>query len=131
MGPLAGVKVIEFAGIGPGPLAAMLLADMGATVLRIDRATDAGLGLPVPSELDFTRRSRATIALDLKQPAAIELALRLIGDSDALIEGFRPGVMERLGLGPDVCLGRNPSLVFGRITGWGQEGRWRMRLAMI
>jgi alpha-methylacyl-CoA racemase len=122
MGPLAGVKVIEFAGIGPGPLAAMILADMGATVLRIDRATDAGLGLPVPSELDFTRRSRATIALDLKQPAAISLALRLIGDSDALIEGFRPGVMERLGLGPEACLGRNPRLVFGRITGWGQDG---------
>jgi alpha-methylacyl-CoA racemase len=122
MGPLAGVKVIEFAGIGPGPLAAMMLADMGATVLRIDRVADAGLGVPVPNEHDFTRRSRATIGLDLKEPKAVEFALRLIGDSDALIEGFRPGVMERLGLGPEICLGRNPRLVFGRITGWGQDG---------
>jgi len=122
MGPLAGVKVIEFAGIGPGPLAAMLLADMGATVLRIDRATDAGLGLPVPDVFDFTRRSRATIALDLKRPAAVEFVLGLLSHADALIEGFRPGVMERLGLGPEICIARNPRLVFGRITGWGQDG---------
>jgi len=122
MGPLAGVKVIEFAGIGPGPLAAMLLADMGATVLRIDRATDAGLGLPVPDVFDFPRRSRATIALDLKRPAAVEFVLGLLSHADALIEGFRPGVMERLGLGPEICIARNPRLVFGRITGWGQDG---------
>ncbi|MBS0644502.1 MAG: CaiB/BaiF CoA-transferase family protein [Acetobacteraceae bacterium] len=122
MGPLAGVKVLEFAGIGPGPLASMLLADMGATVLRLDRVADAGLGLPVPPAYDFTRRSRATIGLDLKQPKAIEFVLKLIEGSDALIEGFRPGVMERLGLGPDICLKRNPKLAYGRMTGWGQEG---------
>jgi alpha-methylacyl-CoA racemase len=122
MGPLAGVKVIEFAGIGPAPLAAMLLADMGATVLRIDRVSDSGLGVPVPERYDFTRRSRATIGLDLKKPGAAALAMRLIEGSDALLEGFRPGVMERLGLGPDACLGRNPKLAYGRVTGWGQEG---------
>ncbi len=103
MGPLAGVKVVEFAGIGPAPLASMMLADMGATVLRIDRVTDSGLGVPVPEQFDFTRRNRATIGLDLKQPASVAFALKLIAGSDALIEGFRPGVMERLGLGPDVC----------------------------
>ena len=116
------MKIVEFAGIGPGPLAAMILADMGATVLRIDRATDAGLGIPVPQVHDFTRRGRATVALDLKKPEAVATALRLIDGADGLIEGFRPGVMERLGLGPDICLRRNPKLVFGRITGWGQEG---------
>lgn len=122
MGPLAGVKIVEFAGIGPAPLAAMLLADMGATVLRIDRVVPADLGVPMPNEYEFTLRSRASIALDLKRPAAIDLALRLIAGSDALIEGFRPGVMERLGLGPDACLGRNPRLAYGRVTGWGQDG---------
>jgi alpha-methylacyl-CoA racemase len=122
MGPLTGVKIVEFAGIGPGPLAAMLLADMGATVLRIDRATPSDLGIPLPQQHDFTRRSRATIGLDLKQPASVALALKLIGSADGLIEGFRPGVMERLGLGPEVCLKANPRLVFGRITGWGQDG---------
>src|SRR3954447_16067053 len=122
MGPLAGVKVVEFAGIGPAPLASMMLADMGATVLRIDRVADSGLGVPVPEQFDFTRRSRATIGLDLKKPEAIATALRLIDGSDALIEGFRPGVMERLGLGPEICLKRNPKLAYGRVTGWGQEG---------
>jgi alpha-methylacyl-CoA racemase len=122
MGPLAGVKVVEFAGIGPAPLASTLLADMGATVLRIDRVSDSGLGVPVPEQYDFTRRSRATIGLDLKKPEAIAFALKLIATSDALIEGFRPGVMERLGLGPDVCLSRNPKLAYGRVTGWGQDG---------
>jgi alpha-methylacyl-CoA racemase len=122
MGPLAGVKIVEFAGIGPAPMAAMLLADMGATVLRIDRVTQADLGLPVADELEFTRRSRAVLNLDLKQPASVELALRLIDGSDALIEGFRPGVMERIGLGPDICLARNPKLAYGRVTGWGQQG---------
>jgi alpha-methylacyl-CoA racemase len=122
MGPLTGVKIVEFAGIGPGPLAAMLLADMGATVLRIDRVSASGLGIPIPQKHDFTRRSRPTIGLDLKQSDSIALALKLIRNADALIEGFRPGVMERLGLGPDVCLKANPRLVFGRITGWGQEG---------
>jgi alpha-methylacyl-CoA racemase len=122
MGPLAGVKVVEFAGIGPAPLASTLLADMGATVVRIDRVADSGLGVPVPEQYDFTRRSRATIGLDLKKPEAVAFALKLIAGSDALIEGFRPGVMERLGLGPDVCLARNPKLAYGRVTGWGQDG---------
>jgi alpha-methylacyl-CoA racemase len=122
MGPLAGVKIVEFTGIGPAPLAAMLLADMGATVLRIDRVTATDLGLPMDEVHEFTRRSRAVLNLDLKQRQAIETALTLIDGADALIEGFRPGVMERLGLGPDVCLARNPKLVFGRVTGWGQEG---------
>ncbi|MDR3538529.1 MAG: CaiB/BaiF CoA-transferase family protein [Acetobacteraceae bacterium] len=116
------MKIVEFAGIGPGPLAAMLLADMGASVLRIDRVADTGLGLPIAPQHDFTRRSRAAIGLDLKQPKAVALVLKLIAGADALIEGFRPGAMERLGLGPDICLQRNPRLVFGRITGWGQDG---------
>jgi alpha-methylacyl-CoA racemase len=122
MGPLAGTKIVEFAGIGPAPMAAMLLADMGATVLRIDRLAPSDLGVPMAEEHEFTRRSRAVLNLDLKTPAAVALALRLIDGADALIEGFRPGVMERLGLGPDVCLGRNPKLAYGRVTGWGQEG---------
>lgn len=122
MGPLEGVKIVEFAGIGPGPMAAMLLADMGATVLRIDRAEPSDLGVKLARDFDFTKRSRAAIALDLKQPDSVQFVLRLLDQADALIEGFRPGVMERLGLGPDVCLKRNPRLVFGRVTGWGQEG---------
>lgn len=122
MGPLAGVKIVEFAGIGPAPMASMLLADMGATVIRIDRTAQADLGVPMADEHEFTKRSRAIIKLDLKRPEAVAAVLRLIDTADGLIEGFRPGVMERLGLGPDVCLARNPKLVFGRVTGWGQEG---------
>ena len=122
MGPLAGIKIIEFAGIGPCPMAAMMLAEMGATVLRIDRIADSDLGLPLPTRFEVLKRSRHIIRLDLKRPEAVALALRLIEQSDALIEGFRPKVMERLGLGPDICLARNPRLVFGRVTGWGQEG---------
>jgi alpha-methylacyl-CoA racemase len=122
MGPLAGVKIVEFAGIGPAPMASMLLADMGATVLRIDRVAQADLGVPMAREHEFTQRSRAAIGLDLKKPEATAFALRLIDDADALIEGFRPGVMERLGLGPEVCLARNRRLAYGRVTGWGQEG---------
>ena len=122
MGPLAGIKVIEFAGIGPCPMAAMMLAEMGATVLRIDRIADSDLGLPLPTKFEVLKRSRHIIRLDLKRPEAVALTLRLIEHSDALIEGFRPKVMERLGLGPDICLARNPRLVFGRVTGWGQEG---------
>lgn len=122
MGPLAGVKIVEFAGIGPAPMASMLLADMGATVIRIDRVTQADLGVPMADEHEFTKRGRAIIRLDLKQPEAIASVLRLVDTADGLIEGFRPGVMERLGLGPDICLARNPKLVFGRVTGWGQEG---------
>jgi crotonobetainyl-CoA:carnitine CoA-transferase CaiB-like acyl-CoA transferase len=122
MGPLHGLKVIELAGIGPGPMAAMMLADLGATVLRIDRKEPAGLGVPRPLKFDLLLRNRAAMPLDLKDPAAVELALDMIAVSDVLIEGFRPGVAERLGLGPDVCLARNPRLIYGRMTGWGQEG---------
>ncbi len=122
MGPLTGIRIIEFAGIGPAPMAAMMLAEMGATVLRIDRIADSDLGIPMATKFEVLKRSRHTIRLDLKRPAAVALTLRLIEQSDALIEGFRPKVMERLGLGPDVCLARNPRLVFGRVTGWGQDG---------
>ena len=117
MGPLQGIRIVEFAGIGPGPFAAMLLADLGADVIRIDRK-----GGRVPSKYEVTYRGRSGVAFDLKKPEAIEAALQLIEKADALIEGFRPGVMERLGLGPDVCLKRNPKLVYGRMTGWGQTG---------
>lgn len=122
MGPLKGLKVIELAGIGPGPMAAMLLADMGATVLRVDRKEPAALGVPRPQKYDLLLRNRRSLPLDLKQPEAVELVLDLVSRSDVLIEGFRPGVAERLGLGPDTCLARNSKLIYGRITGWGQEG---------
>ena len=118
MGPLHGVKVIELAGIGPAPFCAMMLADMGAEVIRIDRAAAP----PGTRETDCLLRNRRSMALDLKHPDAIETVLRLVERADALIEGFRPGVMERLGLGPDACLARNPRLVYGRMTGWGQTG---------
>lgn len=116
-GPLAGVKVVEFAGIGPGPFTAMLLSDMGAEVIRIDRK-----GSREGSKFDTTRRGRRSLALDLKTPEGAAAALRLCARADALIEGFRPGVMERLGLGPDACLAHNAKLVYGRMTGWGQAG---------
>jgi len=120
-GPLKGVKVLEIASIGPGPFCGMLLADMGADVLRVDRIKDAGFGLaPADPKYDVMSRGRRSLALDLKQPKSIELVLSLVEKADALIEGFRPGVMERLGLGPDICLARNPRLIYGRITGWGQ-----------
>ena len=122
MGPLSGLKIIELAGIGPGPMCAMLLADLGATVLRIDRPTPSGLGVPRPLKYDLLLRNRPVLALDLKQESAVELVLRLLEKSDALIEGFRPGVTERLGLGPDACFARNKRLVYGRMTGWGQDG---------
>ena len=121
-GPLAGVRVVEIAGIGPGPFCAMMLADMGAEVLRIDRLGPTDLGLPVEPRFSVLTRGRRSVALDLKQPAAIAAVKRLVVKADALIEGFRPGVMERLGLGPDECLSANPRLVYGRMTGWGQEG---------
>jgi alpha-methylacyl-CoA racemase len=117
MGPLAGLRVIELAGIGPGPFCAMMLADMGADVIRIDRKGSSG-----GSKFDILNRSRRSLALDLKKPEAIETVLRLVEKSDALQEGFRPGVTERLGLGPETCLARNPKLVYGRMTGWGQDG---------
>ena len=116
-GPLSDVKIVEFAGIGPGPFCGMLLADLGADVVRIDRQGARGGG---PS--DVTGRGRRSIALNLKDPSDVALALDLISKADGLIEGFRPGVMERLGLGPDVALERNPKLVYGRMTGWGQFG---------
>ena len=122
MGPLKGMKVIELAGIGPGPMCAMLLADLGATVLRVARKEPIDLGTPRPLKYDLLLRNRKSIALDLKQPAAVELVLKLVSDADGLIEGFRPGVVERLGLGPDACFARNPRLVYGRMTGWGQSG---------
>jgi alpha-methylacyl-CoA racemase len=121
-GPLSGIRIIELAGIGPGPMCAMLLADLGATVLRIDRPEPAELGLKRPLEYNLLLRSRQSIALDLKDPRAIEMVLTLLAGADALIEGFRPGVTERLGLSPDVCSARNPRLVYGRMTGWGQSG---------
>ncbi|PVM86489.1 CaiB/BaiF CoA transferase family protein [Caulobacter endophyticus] len=116
-GPLSGLKVVEFAGIGPGPFCGMLLSDLGADVVRIDRK---GSGRSSPA--DVTARGRRSVALDLKQPAAVETCLKLMETADAVFEGFRPGVMERLGLGPDVALTRNPRLVYGRMTGWGQTG---------
>jgi alpha-methylacyl-CoA racemase len=119
MGPLDGVRVIEMAGIGPGPFAAMMLADMGADVIRIDRPGARSLGDPAR---DVLNRGRPSVAVDLKHPEGVGVVLRLVESADALIEGFRPGVMERLGLGPDVCLERNPRLVYGRMTGWGQDG---------
>jgi alpha-methylacyl-CoA racemase len=118
-GPLSGVRVIELAGIGPGPFAAMLLADLGAEVIRIDRPS--GRAFPVPSK-DLSNRGKRSVAIDLKNPRGKEVVLRLVERSDALLEGFRPGVTERLGLGPDDCLARNPALVYGRMTGWGQQG---------
>jgi alpha-methylacyl-CoA racemase len=122
MGPLKGVKIVEMAGIGPGPMCAMLLADLGATVLRVDRQQASGLGIPGQTRFSVMHRGRHAIAVDLKSPEGVALVLRLVGEADALIEGFRPGVMERLGLGPEPCLARNPRLVYGRMTGWGQEG---------
>lgn len=122
MGPLAGVKVIELAGIGPGPMAAMMFADLGATVLRIERRESVDLGVKKPLKFNLLLRNRKAIALDLKDPQAVNLVKELIQNADALIEGFRPGVTERLGLGPQECLELNPRLVYGRITGWGQTG---------
>ncbi|KHL10651.1 alpha-methylacyl-CoA racemase [Mumia flava] len=120
-GPLAGLRVVEIAGIGPGPFAAMLLADLGAEVVRVDRTKAGGL-VVLPQDRDLLARGRPSIAVDLKQPAGVEVVLRLVESADVLIEGFRPGVAERLGIGPDVCLERNQRLVYGRMTGWGQDG---------
>ncbi len=117
-GPLDGIRILEFAGIGPGPYCAMVLSDLGAEVLRVDRSSAVTAG----GREGVLERGRKSVALDLKQPDAVELALQLVEKADALIEGFRPGVMERLGLGPDVCLARNSRLVYGRMTGWGQDG---------
>ncbi|MCW2678846.1 MAG: L-carnitine dehydratase/bile acid-inducible protein [Frankiales bacterium] len=117
-GPLQGIRVVELAGLGPAPYACMLLSDLGAEVLRVDRPAP-GFGVPA---YDVTGRGRRSLALDLKQPAAAEVVLRLVDRADVLVEGLRPGVAERLGVGPDACLARNPRLVYGRMTGWGQDG---------
>jgi alpha-methylacyl-CoA racemase len=125
MGPLDGVRIVELAGIGPAPFCAMLLSDMGAEVIRVDRAANAGRDVGREGEdprFGLLQRGRRNIAVDLKNPAAVDAVLRLIDQADGLIEGFRPGVMERLGLAPGICLKRNPKLVYGRMTGWGQDG---------
>jgi alpha-methylacyl-CoA racemase len=120
-GPLSGITVVELAGIGPGPFAAMLLADLGADVIRVDRVVPGGLHL-ASDRHDVVNRGKRSIAVNLKDEAARDLVLDLVAKADVLIEGFRPGVAERLGLGPDDCLGRNPRLVYSRMTGWGQQG---------
>jgi alpha-methylacyl-CoA racemase len=125
MGPLEGIRIVEMAGIGPGPFCAMLLSDMGAEVIRVDRAMMVGQDTDRDgndARFNLLARGRRNIAVDLKNPAAVDAVLRLIDRADALLEGFRPGVMERLGLGPELCLARNPKLVYGRMTGWGQDG---------
>lgn len=122
MGPLKGFKIIEIAGIGPGPFCGMLLADMGAEIIRLERAGSDPEGLGLPAKFNLMNRSRPALAIDLKTDQGRELVLRLCENADALFEGFRPGVMERLGLGPDDCMARNSRLVYGRITGWGQDG---------
>jgi crotonobetainyl-CoA:carnitine CoA-transferase CaiB-like acyl-CoA transferase len=122
MGPLSGVKILEIAGIGPAPMASMLLAELGATVLRLDRPIASDLGLGIPLQKELLLRSRPAISVDLKSGHGIQFVLDLVTSADMLLEGFRPGVMERLGLGPDICLKRNSRLVYGRMTGWGQTG---------
>lgn len=124
MGPLAGTKVVEIAGIGPCPIAGMMLADLGAEVILVERKVASENAAAVGGATDFAyfRRGKQSIALDLKDPEAIEVVLQLVEQAEVLIEGFRPGVMERLGLGPEACLARKPSLVYGRMTGWGQSG---------
>ena len=122
MGPLGGLRIVEIAGIGPGPFCAMMLADMGADVIRVDRADRVRGGDPDQPPADIMNRGRRSIGVDLKSPDGIEVVMRLVSMSDGLIEGFRPGVAERLGIGPDECLARNPALVYGRMTGWGQSG---------
>ena len=126
MGVLSGLKVIEFAGIGPGPFCCMLLSDMGAEVIRIDRAAAVGRQ-PIDPKFDPMLRGRKSVALDLKDERGVEVALKLCEQADMLVECFRPGVMERLGLGPDVVASRNEKLVYGRMTGWGQTGPMAQR----
>ena len=121
-GPLHGFRIVELAGIGPAPFAGGLLADLGADVVRIERIARPGVAFDLPPRFDFYNRNKRSIALDLKQPAAAQAVLRMVARADALIEGFRPGVAERLGLGPEACLAANPRLIYGRMTGWGQDG---------
>jgi alpha-methylacyl-CoA racemase len=122
MGPLAGIRIVEFESIGPGPFCGMLLADLGADVLLVDRQADAGLGFGRDRRVEVMFRGRRSVTLDLKSQGGVEAALALAARADAIVEGNRPGVMERLGLGPEVLLARNPRLVYGRMTGWGQDG---------
>jgi alpha-methylacyl-CoA racemase len=122
MGPLRGFRIVEIAGIGPAPMCAMLLADLGAEVLRVERMQASGLGIDKPARFEIMNRSRHAVAIDLKNKQGVETVLRLVAEADAFIEGFRPGVTERLGIGPDACLARNKRLVYGRMTGWGQSG---------
>lgn len=122
MGPLHGVKIVELAGLGPAPFCGMLLADMGADVIRIDRISGGNVPVAIDPKRDILNRGRRSIAMDLKKPEAIDALLGLVERADIFIEGFRPGVTERMGVGPDVCLARNPRLVYGRMTGWGQTG---------
>jgi len=124
-GPLKGIRVIEIAGIGPGPHAATILADLGADVMRIERPGGGGLSAG-PRASDFLTRGRPSVALDLKNPDAVAAVLDLVESADVIIEGMRPGVTERMGLGPDDCFARNPRIVYGRMTGWGQEGPWAL-----
>lgn len=121
-GPLAGLKIIELGGIGPGPFCAMLLADMGADVLRLDRIVPSDSGVHMDHRFNLLHRGRRSVAIDLKRPEAVDLVHRLTASADAALEGFRPGVAERLGIGPEDLLARNPRLVYGRMTGWGQDG---------
>ena len=121
-GPLAGLCIVELAAIGPAPFAGALLADLGADVIRVDRIPAAGATAEPPARFDFYNRNKRSLALDLKRPEGVATVLRLLARADALTEGFRPGVAERLGLGPAVCLAANPRLVYGRMTGWGQDG---------
>lgn len=125
-GPLAGLRIIEIAGIGPGPFAGMLLADMGAEVIRVDRP-GGGLFSGQRTELDFLNRGKRALCADLKNPDAVALILQLVATADGLLEGFRPGVAEKLGIGPETCLAHNPRLVYGRMTGWGQQGPLALR----
>jgi crotonobetainyl-CoA:carnitine CoA-transferase CaiB-like acyl-CoA transferase len=122
-GPLAGLRVVELAGIGPGPVCAMLLADMGAEVVRVERVSfTAGGQEPGRVPQGILNRGKRSVGIDLKRPGDVETLLALVGEADGLLEGYRPGVAERLGIGPDVCLERNPRLVYGRVTAWGQTG---------
>jgi alpha-methylacyl-CoA racemase len=122
MGPLQGFRIVEIAGVGPGQFCGMLLADMGAKLVRIDRTADADLGIGLPAKFNLMNRSRPAIGVNLKTQSGVDLVLKLCESADALFEGFRPGVTERLGIGPEACMARNKRLVYGRMTGWGQDG---------
>lgn len=127
MGPLDGVRIVEMSGIGPAPFCGMLLADLGAEVIRVDRLAAADLGFDIDVRFDLPNRSKRAVAVDLKAAEGVAMVKELVRSADLLIEGFRPGVMERLGLGPDICRAINPRLVYGRMTGWGQEGPLKQR----